>query len=98
MNDLKKYLIVIKPESGVEIALFPVEKAHLIDSSFLPPRDAKRLADINHPRKRHEFLASRYSLNHLVPNYKLNYQDRRPDLESGQHVSLTHCTKYGGAM
>ena len=98
MKDLEKYLFVYKPEAGVVIALFPVNKAHLINTTFLPVGDEKRLAEINHPKKRAEFLASRFALNYLVPGYKLNYQDRRPDLESGQHVSLTHCTQYGGAM
>lgn len=98
MDEAKKHIFLYKPELGVEIALFPVDKTHLLDPSFLPSIDRKRFELINHPQKRAEFLASRYALNYLVPGYLLNYQDRRPDLDSGEHVSLTHCTKYGGAM
>jgi 4'-phosphopantetheinyl transferase EntD len=98
MKSPEKYIFLYKPEKGVEIALFPVDKSHLLDPSFLPAMDRERFELINHTQKRAEFLASRFALNHLVPNYSLSYEDRRPDLDSGEHVSLTHCTKYGGAM
>jgi 4'-phosphopantetheinyl transferase EntD len=98
MKGPENYLFVYNPEEGVEIALFPVDKSHLLDPSFLPFRDRERFELINHTQKRAEFLASRFALSHLVPNYNLSYEDRRPDLDSGEHVSLTHCTKYGGAM
>lgn len=98
MKAAEKHLFIYKPEAGVEIALFPVNKTHLLNTSFLPFVDKERLEKINHTQKRAEFLASRFALNFLVPNYELSYDDRRPDLVSGEHVSLTHCTKYGGAM
>ncbi|MCT4622773.1 MAG: 4'-phosphopantetheinyl transferase superfamily protein [Schleiferiaceae bacterium] len=98
MKDAENYLNLYCPEKGVEIALFPVEKAGLLNDSFLPPKDKERFDLINHPQKKAEFLSSRFALNALVPNYKLNYDGRRPDLASGEHVSLTHCTQYGGAM
>ena len=98
MKGPENHLFVYRPEKGVEIALFPVDKAHLLNPSFLPVVDRERFEKINHTQKRAEFLASRFALNYLVPGYNLNYEDRRPDLDGGEHVSLTHCTKYGGAM
>ncbi len=98
MDDLRKYIFVYNPEKGVEIALYPVDKSHLLNPSFLSRMDRERFELINHTQKRAEFLASRFALSYLVPNYSLTYEDRRPDLDSGEHVSLTHCTKYGGAM
>ena len=98
MLDAEHFLNLYCPEKGVEIALFPVGKAHLSSPDFLPKTDRARFDLINHPQKRAEFLASRFALNALVPGYELTYEERRPDLVSGEHVSITHCTKYGGAM
>ena len=92
------FIKIIEVTEKIRIALFPVNRAHLLSAAFLPANDLARFESIMHPVTRAEFLSSRFALHTLKEDYRLAYDDRRPVLINPGYVSISHSRIWAGAM
>lgn len=87
------------PFPKIEILIWEIAETAESEFSFFQIGAAfrARLAQIAHPHRRIEYLASRAALNEIYPESTVVYQDKKPLLTDGSHVSFSHNTRFGVA-
>ncbi len=93
-------MVYHRSESSYEVGLWRATESEqffqeALDASDFPLEDLHR---IRHPEKRKQWLASRYLLNELYPLSIQEYQDRKPILRNGPHLSISHSDDMVGVM
>jgi len=89
----------INPFPEIEILIWEILETTENEFSFFQTGLAfqQRLAQIAHPHRRIEYLASRAALNEIYPESTVIYQDKKPLLTDGSHVSFSHNNRFGVA-
>jgi 4'-phosphopantetheinyl transferase len=89
----------IKPFPEIEVLVWEIIETAESEFSFFQIGDAfrMRLAQIAHPHRRIEYLASRAALNEIYPESTVIYQEKKPLLTDGSHVSFSHNVRFGVA-
>jgi 4'-phosphopantetheinyl transferase len=90
---------ILKPFAEVEVCIWKIEELDESAFSFFQTGAAfkQRLAEIQHPKRRIEYLASRAALNEIYPESTVYYEGRKPHLTDGSRVSFSHNSQYGAA-
>ncbi|MCH8553517.1 MAG: 4'-phosphopantetheinyl transferase superfamily protein [Schleiferiaceae bacterium] len=86
----------LKPFENVAVVVWEITETDEAVFQFFQTGDAfkKRLAEITHPQKRIEHLASRAALDIIYPESTVYYEGKKPLLTDGSFLSFSHNSQF----